>query len=139
MLFLSSQHIHRIEIGMLSKNGELEEQVFVSCPPENFLGTLNTLLSAWGKAWHDFDRVIVVTGPGSFTSTRGIVAIANSIGFTQSIPVVGIENPDEKTLSEMVSEDVWVKNVLDSSDLFANVAYGRGPGITMSKKWHINS
>ena len=64
-----------------------EEQIDSS--PEGYLHALDTKLQEWDIDQSTLSGLIVVTGPGSFTASRVSTTIANSIAFTQSIPVVG--------------------------------------------------
>jgi len=45
------------------------------------------------------NRILVLTGPGSFSATRAAVNIANALGYTWHVPVVGVHGP--ATLPEL--------------------------------------
>lgn len=60
-------------------------------------------LNFMSKSLCDLKAIIVVAGPGSYTGCRVGVAVANALGFSLNIPVVGInkfeifKNPKEKS------------------------------------------
>src|SRR5580693_9283048 len=41
-------------------------------------------------AFHDLDRVVVTTGPGSFTGLRVGIAAARGLGVATGLPVIGV-------------------------------------------------
>lgn len=44
------------------------------------------------KSWHDLGAITVVKGPGSFSSIRIGVTIANTLAYALKIPVYGVKN-----------------------------------------------
>jgi tRNA threonylcarbamoyladenosine biosynthesis protein TsaB len=48
------------------------------------------VVKASGLAFADFDRVVVTTGPGSFTGLRVGISAARGLGVATGIPVVGV-------------------------------------------------
>jgi len=48
---------------------------------------------------HNIKGVIVVKGPGSFTSLRIGVSVANALGYALGVPVAGVEKPDREISS----------------------------------------
>lgn len=76
------------------------------------------------------DGVIVLSGPGSFTSLRIGVTVANTIAQTVSVKIVGIKD----------DTDNWIEQGMErfkqQKDLHASVFphYGRDPHITKQKK-----
>lgn len=101
-------------------------------PPEHFLSALDAFMQERAVSWKQLERVVVVVGPGSFTSTRVIVTIANGIAFAQTIPVLGVENPTHAPLQTLIENSVWQN--IESPDTFASPVYDRPPNITMRKK-----
>ena len=136
ILMLSAQDLRELNVGWLSEEGRLAHEAHVTTPPEGFLVSLHTLLQEWRVKWPDLKRVVVVTGPGSFTSTRLIVSIANTIGFVKQIPVIGMANPERKTLKALVKDKKRLVSWLDGKPgVFAMVAYAEAPHVTKSRKW----
>ncbi len=127
LLVLSAQDIHRLEVVVM--DGErVRHEAVVETPPEGFLSTVNALVNSWNMAWKDFTRVAVVSGPGSFTSTRVIVTIANGMAFGRNIPIVSVENPDRKPLVELVPDMLSA-----TPNGFVAPVYDRPPHITSRK------
>lgn len=138
ILMLAAQDIRELNVGWLDEEGTLVHDAHVTTPPEGFLVSLHTLLQEWAIKWADVSRIVVVTGPGSFTSTRLIVSIANTIGFVKQVPVIGIVNPKRKTLKALCKNKkhlaAWLS---EKAGVFATVAYGQEPHITKSRKWWV--
>lgn len=61
---------------------------------EIVLPILTVLLNKTKKSFHDLTDIVVTRGPGSFSSTRIGVTIANTLGFALGIPVHGISHVD---------------------------------------------
>lgn len=93
MLFLSAQDLTELQVGCVEPSGELSGLERRASRPETFLRDLSEYLKRHAKSWKDFDGVLVVAGPGSFTSTRVIVTIANGLAFALKIPVFSLKNP----------------------------------------------
>lgn len=74
----------------------------------------------------DLTKIIVCSGPGSFTGIRVGVSLAQALGFALGIPVIAI--PKNK-----VPEDVRkLERIKGGKSLVMN--YGQKPNITKSKK-----
>lgn len=100
----------------------------LSVPPERFLASLQECMDQWGASWKLLERVVVVTGPGSFTSTRMIVTMANAIAFAGNIPVSELPNPDRLSLADLMHDGAWATALSDVP--FASPLYDRPPNIT---------
>lgn len=78
---------------------------------ERVLPGLDRLLKEAGKSWEDVGGVFVVRGPGSYTSLRVGITIANTIAWIRKIPMWGAESvvpgqhyrDGEKTFAQTVS------------------------------------
>ena len=122
--------ISEITLGLL-KDGGLTCEETHQAQPEAYLREINSFLSAHEISLDELEAVAVVTGPGSFTASRVSVTIANTIGFTKSIPIIPIENKEKKSLSEIVKQiDL---NAVPNVGSFALPVYDRPPGITTPK------
>ncbi len=74
---------------------------------------------------HDVEKIVVFSGPGSFTGLRIGLSVANTLGYALSVPVIGVTGDD------------WVRHGLAeeaSSFRPAQAFYGRDPHITQQKK-----
>jgi len=75
------------------------------------------------------DKIIVCSGPGSFTGIRVGIALAQAMGFALNIPVVAI--PKEKIPAGGKNlAQLW--KLKPAKKLILN--YGREPNITVTKK-----
>jgi len=132
-LILSAQDIRSITFGVFDGEG-VHSVTEVASSPEGYFPALDVFLSEQSLPLKNLEGVIVVTGPGSFTASRVSTTIANSIAFTQSIPVVGLENPERLDLPTLLQ---W--KLFEGVD-YVIPSYDRPPLITKSKpKMGINS
>ncbi len=100
-LFLCSQDLHRLDLALVD-TAHVLEQTSVETTPEQFLSVLDSQLSVWHTQLARLKGVIVVSGPGSFTSSRLTVTIANAISFALSLPMIAVENPDRLAVKELL-------------------------------------
>ncbi len=124
ILVIAGQDIRELSIG-LSKDGQIVESRTIVSSPETYLRDVAQALSDWKIALDDLDAVAVVTGPGSFTSSRVSVMIANGIAFSKGIPVIGIPNVERVDFASLT-----ISTVLPFVDRFAVPIYDRPPHIT---------
>lgn len=124
-LLVCSQDLHALNLGLV-EDGVLLQQKDFFVEPDGFLGAVTAALRAWGIAPAQLERVAVVTGPGSFTSSRVSVTLANGLAFALGIPVVGLANPERLGLAELA------KMALSSAGggSFVRPLYDRPPHIT---------
>ena len=74
----------------------------------------------------DLTKVIVCSGPGSFTGIRVGVSLSQALGFALKIPVIAI--PKSKVPTDLTKLPL----IKDGKSLTLN--YGQKPNITKSKK-----
>ncbi|MBI4598738.1 hypothetical protein HY734_00905 [Candidatus Uhrbacteria bacterium] len=127
-LLLCAQDIHSLEVGLVGADGWKSGRRFTT-RPEEVLARVEEFLDTEGTSWKEIDGVGVVTGPGSFTSTRIAVTLANGIAFARSIPVKGMENPKRKELRDLYGTDPWAEPWKGDAS-FAVPVYDRPPHIT---------
>lgn len=123
-LFICAQDIQCITFGLVKDQTLFCEKVF-DVPPENYLASLDRFLSEQHVAPVDVSRMLIVNGPGSFTASRVSVVIANTFAFVRQIPVCSLENPERKSLTELLP----IFETLPKQ-AFAVPAYDRPPNIT---------
>jgi len=130
ILFLLAQDINSLEVGLLEENGRLFSfQKFITTP-EKFLFNVSGFLNEQKVAIEDLKKIVVVSGPGSFTSTRMIVTITNALAWAKNLPIVGVENSERKSGEELIAlltQDWLIKN----STNFISPFYDRPPNITL--------
>jgi len=77
------------------------------------LRNIKKLLEKHKKKLVDIRAVLVNCGPGSFTGVRVGVTVANTLGWTLDIPVVGYRDGElEKILSQNIAKGKFLKPVL---------------------------
>lgn len=130
-LAISAQDIRFITLGLVTDEG-FALKTFEDVQPDGHLQTIDQFLKTNNVEVRELDAVVVVTGPGSFTASRVSTTIANTISYSQSVPVYGLKNPDHLELSEIIKQVDF--NFLPSLDDFATVTYDRPPMITKPKK-----
>lgn len=129
VLCLSAQDLKAIFFGVW-KDGVLARERTAEVPPEEYLHAVDSGLKEWGVRLTEFNAILVVSGPGSFTSSRISVVIANTIAFARQIPVLGRENSDGLPLSKFVK--VLDSVAWPSVGELATPVYNRPPHITFS-------
>ena len=127
ILLVCGQDIRSLSVGLI-QNGVLHQEVHFVASPERYLERVVETLSEWHVSAGDLGAVAVVTGPGSFTSSRVSTTIANGIAFAKGIPVLAIENFDRLNLRELSERTDFAK--LPSVDHYAVPVYDRPPHIT---------
>ncbi len=124
-LFLSSQDLKTLDLCLLDQS-VIHIQAHLETTPESFLFSLDEQLTQWGTNLSQMQGVVVVSGPGSFTSSRLSVTIANAIAFRYTLPILAIANPERLPIETLVQ-------TIDFSQLshsFAQPVYDRPPFIT---------
>lgn len=106
LLFLMAQDIHSITFGSIDKAVVKDIQT-VDVPPERYLQCLAERLDHTSHRLENFDGIVAVIGPGSFTSCRMSLMIANTIAFTQQIPIIPLENPERLAVEELLGSCAW--------------------------------
>ena len=124
VLVIAGQDIRELSVG-LSRDGAVVESRTIVASPETYLRDVARALDDWKTTLDDLNAVAVVTGPGSFTSSRVSVMIANGIAFAKGIPVVGIPNVERADFATLT-----IPTILPPIDQFAVPIYDRPPHIT---------
>ncbi|MBU4332425.1 tRNA (adenosine(37)-N6)-threonylcarbamoyltransferase complex dimerization subunit type 1 TsaB [Patescibacteria group bacterium] len=99
---------------------------------EKLLSTVDKLLKKNKVKLTDLQGVVVVKGPGGFSSVRVGVVVANTLSYALQIPVVGVklsEFEDLQGLIKMGKLRLKKTRVGETVEPF----YGREPNITGSK------
>jgi len=78
----------------------------------------------------DMKGVLVITGPGSFTSSRAGITLANSFNFLFNIPVLGIKDKTND-LDKIINNNIK-KLSSSKNNITASVYYNREPNITVN-------
>jgi len=80
---------------------------------EDLLAAIDGILKKNNFELKDLEAILVNCGPGSFTGVRVGVTVANTLGWSLSIPVVGYRDGElEKYLSRNITKGEFSKPVL---------------------------
>lgn len=79
-------------IALIESGRVLNERAWISQADESekVLAYLVEVMDQEGKAWKDIERVVGVVGPGSYTSLRVGLTLANTIAWTLERPIAGV-------------------------------------------------
>lgn len=127
VLLVCGQDIRSLSLGLV-RDGTLAADTVLDASPERYLARVAETLGEWKVSPEDLGAVAVVTGPGSFTSSRVSTTIGNAIAFARGIPVLAIENPDRLSLHELAARTDFA--ALPPADRYAVPTYDRPPHIT---------
>lgn len=94
---------------------------------ETIHSRINELLSGLQKSLDDIDGIVCFKGPGSFTGLRIGLSVANTLAYSQGIPVVGSKGEN------------WLKAGIKSlragqNDKITTPLYGRPAATTPPRK-----
>lgn len=117
----------RLQLALLRDDGHVTTLVedMATGQAERLFPALGELLERAGAAYADLTRIVVTTGPGSFTGLRIGLSAARGLALALSIPVVGV--PSLTALSLSATGPVTV--LLDARRGEAYVQRFAGPGI----------
>lgn len=100
---------------------------------EYLLPLIDKLLKKNKKVFKDLQGLIVVCGPGPFTSVRIAVAVANTLSYVLKIPIIGIENKKQAKDEQNIKAGLLkLKKVKIGS--YIKPVYGGEANITRPKK-----
>lgn len=135
-LFISSSDNTTIRMSLFSKNKILKKLVLSEQPPsrKKMLPLLDSIMKIMKIHLEQLRGIVVVAGPGGFSSLRSGIAIANALGWAMKKPLIGVmadEVPEKE--SEFLP---FMFKKLKSARLGEMVLprYGKKPNITHSQK-----
>ncbi|KKW28593.1 MAG: hypothetical protein UY72_C0067G0007 [Candidatus Uhrbacteria bacterium GW2011_GWD2_52_7] len=91
MLYVNGQDIERLVLGVICDAAWEVAPVTFAAAPEGYLAAIDAFLREQGRDRRQVTTLVVVRGPGSATSLRSSLALANAWAFAQSIELVGVE------------------------------------------------
>lgn len=77
--------------------------------------------------WHDLTGIVVFRGPGSFTGLRIGATVANTIAYSQNIPIVGVTG-------DQWQQEAMTRLKAGENDRIVLPEYGRPARITQPRK-----
>lgn len=124
-LFIDTTGVNQ-EVALMENQKALAKKKWRSNYNESeiLLPTIISLLHRVKKTFHDLDQVCVARGPGSFSSTRIGVTVANTLGFALGIRVTG----NLLAITSLSKHDK-----LDTKRRMVTPLYAKSPNITKGK------
>ncbi len=130
ILFLDTSDFNGLRFGLIDPKGKMPirantHQVAYN---ENYKTAefLQKFLRQYKTTPKDLTKIIVCSGPGSFTGIRVGVALAQALGFALNIPVMAIKK------SQVPQDLTKLSKLHRSKSIILN--YGHKPNITKAKK-----
>lgn len=127
LLYINTTDFDSVKFALVTKSSvkEFSKQLAFN---ENYqtLDLLEKFLSKEGTSLDEVNKIIVCSGPGSFTGIRVGVSMAMAMGFALNIPVTTI--PKNKVPSDLI------KLISLKLPKTLSMNYGQKPKITKSKK-----
>lgn len=124
ILFLSAQDLQTCWMGLVEHDLFRTLESY-AVPPEQYLQTLNQFLSQHHLLPEQLSGMYVVTGPGSFTSSRISLTIANTLHFVHQIPLHVLQNPENLHPADLLKRSEGILAVADQE--YAHSFYNRPP------------
>ena len=135
-LFINNLSYNKIFLAVF-KNKSLKDLVWLnllkkSNKSENILIGINKLFLKANINIKNINGIIVVNGPGSFTSIRIGLSVANTIAWLLDIPVTGVKLTQGKDNQELINKGIKLLLKTKKSQIIKPF-YGKEPNITVKK------
>ncbi|MFA5359128.1 MAG: tRNA (adenosine(37)-N6)-threonylcarbamoyltransferase complex dimerization subunit type 1 TsaB [Patescibacteria group bacterium] len=136
ILIINTTVSDRLMVGLAKRRKIIDRQGLVvgRSQAEKLLFLVDRVLKKNKIKFKDLKGVIVVTGPGGFSSVRLGVILANTMGYALDIPVIGLRYSKKySSLEELVADGI---EILKDKSSFSMVHpfYNQKPNITTAKK-----
>jgi len=130
-LYIDTTEKDSFDIALIDKERIIKKKTVQSYRKhsEKLLKSIEQILLSQKASLKDLKGIIVVRGPGSFTSLRIGVATANALAFGLGISIVGVDK--DKGLDKIVSS---IEKLFQRKPSIVIPKYGKEPHITESKK-----
>ena len=130
-LYIDTTEKDSFDIALIDKERVIKKKTVKSHRKhsEKLLKSIEDILKSAKMRLKDVLGIIVVRGPGSFTSLRIGIATANALAFGLGIPIKGIDKSFNYTT---ITPKLFFKKSQNLRIVLPS--YGREPDITLSKK-----
>lgn len=136
MLIINTSSDNKMTISLIKSDGQLIYKKIIEAPhkqAEKLLPEIDNMLVKNKISLKDLKGVMVVSGPGGFTSLRVGVITTNTLGYALKIPVVGIKLSEFDSINELVKIGLDKLKKAKVGELVLPF-YGKEPHITKPKK-----
>lgn len=127
MLFLDGHDLRRLTMGLVEKDA-FEVLETVDAAPETYLANVDRFLTTRRLRPEALEGISIVSGPGSFTSNRISLTIANTLHFVHGLPLFVLKNPLKRSPHELIQR--FGVGVPVAQDAYARPFYAQPPHIT---------
>jgi len=127
ILFIDTSDFNGLRLGLIDKSA-VRESTHQVAYNENYKTAelLQKFLRQNKTSPKDLIKIVVCSGPGSFTGIRVGVALAQALGFALNIPVIAIKK------NQIPKDLVKLATLRGGKTILLN--YGQKPNITKPKK-----
>ena len=106
-LFIDT-HDELITVSFILKNNIFTKEVISESHSTHLLPLINDMLNEKSIKLNDFNRIVVVNGPGSFTGIRIGLTVAKTISYSLNIPIYTISSLKAYLVSNNVDNKMCV-------------------------------
>lgn len=131
-LFIDTTGVHQT-VALIENQKVLAQKKWLSNynESETLLPAITSLLRKAQKTLRDLDQIVVARGPGSFSSTRIGVTVANTLGFALDIPIIGLKTGENVMLR--LRRKIQTSDILSVKKVIVTPLYAKLPNITKGK------
>ncbi len=135
-LYINTSSYEKIVLALLSQKGrilELKKTKAAYQQSEKLLANIEKILSFANCQLANVRGIIVIKGPGGFTSLRIGVVTANTLAWSLQIPIVGIMLKSGETDEKIIQKGFKkIQKMKKFRQTFPK--YGKEPNITLKRK-----
>jgi len=130
-LYIDTTEKDSFDIALFDKENVIKKKTVQSHRKhsEKLLKSIEQILSSKKSSLKNIQGIIVVRGPGSFTSLRIGIATANALAFGLGVSIAGVGKHED--LDKIVSS---IEKLFQRKPSIVIPKYGKEPHITESKK-----
>ncbi|MFA6098636.1 MAG: tRNA (adenosine(37)-N6)-threonylcarbamoyltransferase complex dimerization subunit type 1 TsaB [Patescibacteria group bacterium] len=136
LLIIDTTQYDNFYIGLSDIKGKIKFRKIVHgqlMQSEKILPSIDSFLRGKGVLCSSLKGIVVVTGPGNFTSVRVGVVTANTFSFALNVPIVGISRSEFESAEKLAVLGAQRLKIGKRWTL-AKPVYNAEPNITKSKK-----
>jgi len=132
-LYLDPTEGNKLILVLFKKDKVYSEEIIYQKPlSEIFLVEVDKLLSKTKTKLGDLEALVLIKGPGAFSSLRTAVSLVNTISWAMNIPSIAFKKGELKSDQDMVKQ--ISRRATNKKFKTIIPFYGREPNITKSKK-----
>lgn len=131
--------ISKAVLALVGADGEIiaKQEIKFSVGKIRLLKRVSDFLKKQKISFSNISGIIIVAGPGSFTSIRTNLSIINTWAAVENIPAVGLARTDFSDFDDLIKKGIAkLKKTKDPKII--KPFYGRPPDITAPKKIKID-